>query len=375
MRWFIAALIFLLTAANAYADSGTVKLEEFTYRIIYCSQIDKVLFVQWNEDMKKSLLKICNPLDFKEEKIILLDDFFDNVFLLQSGNCWLIFADHSNEQGYVETGSLRKVDFETGEIIAEIDFDRDFNSLFVDHNQKYAYVYSGHEKGRLYKVDIEDFEIVADIMQFGMCEAMAFSLDDRKIYISDDSDITIPSPSSEKSPGEFEEYGPKQRFFPVSVYDTQDLTNLTAIMTIMSSDQLFMLDDGRLAFLGYCFEQDPSPDIMVVDTQTDEIVEILDLGDFVIGDAGIDKRHHKIFATIAQRAEPDPEYPEYPNYQDSGFVLEINLDDYSHRLIEVSDKPLLRITVIPTDTGTRLLCIEKPESENADVFLHYLDVE
>ena len=214
--------------------------------------------------------------------------------------------------------------------------------------------------------------VVADIMQYGMCSSIAFSSDDRKMYISDDSDVTIPSPSSETSSGEYEEYGPKQRFFPISVYDTQDLSNVTSIMTIIRSDNLFILKDARLISVGDCYEQEPSPDMMVVDTSTDEIVEILDFGDIKISDSDIDERHHRIYATIALKAEPDPEYP---NYKYSGLILEINLDDYSHRIIDMCNKPLLRITAIPTDTGTRLLCIEKPQSEDADVFFHFLDVE
>jgi len=377
MRWIIATLILIVLSANACADNGTIQLEEFTNRIIYSSELDRVIFIQFNEEIEKSLLKICNPLDFTEEKLIVLDDFIDNIFYLKSSGLLLVFADQSDERGYIESGALRKIDFKTGEILAGIEFDKNFNSLFVDHNQKTAFVYSGYETATLYKIDIEDFEVVADISQRGQCDAIAISLNDRKIYISDKSNFTVPSPNTEESSsGRPYSYGPKQMFYAISVYDTQDLTHLTSIMTIMSSSQLFMLDDGRLFFLGECYhEQDPSPDMMVVDTQTDEIVEILDLGEPMIDEVTIDKRHHKIFATTNMKDLINSPFPEYPNYLDTGIVLEINLDDYSHRFIEVSDKPLVNIIAVPTDTGTRLFCMEKREDEDADVFLRYYDVE
>jgi hypothetical protein len=377
MRFIIAIMTILLLTATACADSGTIKLDEFTYNITYNSRMNKVLMTQWNKDANISMFKICNPLDLEVEKLIVLDDFADEVTFIQESNCLLVFADKLNEKGHVKNTELRKVNLETGDVLAEIEIETSWNHMVIDNKQKYAFVYSGYEEGSLYKIDIEDFEVVADIMQFGSCRIMGITLDGNKLYISSGSDIIVPSPSfEESSDGMRYSHGPKQKFYSVSVYDTQDLTHLTDIMTIMSSSHLFILEDGRLVFLGYCYhEQDPSPDMMVVDTQTDEIVEILDFGESMIDEVTIDKRHNKIFATTNMKDLINSPFPEYPNYLDTGTVLEINLDDYSHRFIEVSDKPLVNIIAVPTDTGTRLFCMEKSEDEDADVFLRYYDVE
>ncbi len=377
MRVIIAIVICFLVTTIACADSGNIKLDEFTYNITYNARMNKVLMTQWNKDANISIFKICDPVDLEVEKLIVLDDFADEVIFIQESNCLLVMADKINEKGHVKNTVLRKVNFETGDVLAEIGFETSWNHVAIGSKQKYAFVYSSYEKGRLYKIDIEDFEVVADIKPHGSCRAMGITLDGNKLYISSGSDIIVPSPSfEESSEGKRYSHGPKQKFYSVSVYDTQDLTHLTDIMTIISSHHLFMLDDGRLVFMGYCsHEKEPSPDMMVVDSETDEIVEILDFGESKIDEVTIDKRHNKIFATTNVKDLINSAFPEYPNYRDTGIVLEVNLDDYSHRFIEVSDKPLVRIIAVPTDTGTRLFCMEKSEDEDSDVFLRYYDVE
>ncbi len=387
MRVFIAILIILLSTQNAYADSGSIKLEDFTYNDFFCPQVNKIFFIQHDVELKKSMLKIFDPFELEVEKVILLDDYTDQVDLIQDGKCMLVLGNKIYERSHVENGTLRKVDFVTGEIQAEIVFDRYPRNMVIDNNRKFAFVTGGlNGSGMLYKIDLEKFEVVADIILKDPPEMLAITPDGKKLYVRDESSITIPSPSGvERSSGGYGYSGTQQMFFPLTVYDTQDLSRISAVMTPIYSEKYFIIDDGRLILPGFCLELSPNPNMMVVDTNVvdtnvadthnEEILEILDFGDIMIGYTAIDNRHLKLFATIGQRAGFDPEYPEFPHYELSGTILEVNLKDYSHRLIKICDSKVGQIIAIPTDTGTRLFCIDEPETPDDEIFLHYFDVE
>jgi len=356
MKKIFIALMFIVMMYNiSYANEGNIQFGD-NYYSIYGSISNLKLYINtlyYNGDTK---LAVINAMTLCKEKELAINTIIQGIKSVDNGTSLIILLAECDKVETTEDGALIKMDSENGNILNSIVFDLCPMSMAIDEQNTYAYVTTGirHDiDGKLLKISLDNFQIEREI-QFGRTsDSMALTNDGEKLYVK-----------SQEYLGAIEGYDDN---FYVSIFDTSDLSLIGHIPISFLHSNLIMGYDERL-YIANRTAVAWEPSILVIDTETDHIVETINPACGGIGFMAIDKVNRKLYCTTFPQTYHDLETDEW-YHQASNLILELDLQDYSHRLITVGDSEYWEIAIVNINGNCRLFC-----GENEGPKIYYKDV-
>ncbi len=362
---FCMIFLILICSNLAYADS--IVYCDHTYTIFF-SPITSKVYLACAGDFSTLDLITFDPITLTEEHNFYIGGTAESVIPTDGGVNLLLLLSNVDGDTSTNDGVLRKVNAATGTLIPgyEIEFDDLPLTMIDDSNQTFLYVSWGLSKkpATINKIRISDFQVMPESVDYGYKpNSIAITNDNSKLYVIDQLLHISGQPPTE------------QYYFNIGAFNTEDMSMICEIsIGNIIPVSLQMCYDNRL------FVSHPVPDhyidseisLIVINTETDEIIENISLGEQGILDIDIDPINQKLYGTIGPRDYYDPELKEYI-WRSSEIIVQFDLTDpsYTPTYFNLGNEGLWDIAIASMPGFSRIFAIaEAVDSE----FVYYMDL-
>ena len=237
--------------------------------------------------------------------------------------------------------------------------------MILDQNSEFLYVSAGlHPENptTIYKISLQTFQQVIPPASYGkLTISMAISNDNNKLYIRNGDYIPV-------DPDSMDEF-----YSEIGIFNTSDLSQMDSIIFHdMVPSFIRMGYDNRLFVTNSIpmTEMNNETSLYVIDTNNDEIIKNVSMGETGLGYMALDPINQKLYCTTFFRDEYDPDFDETIHRLTPEITLFDLMDPaYTPSNITIDNEGLWIIALSYSASGERLFA-STPDSN----LIHYQDL-